>query len=197
VVQIGFPVGTPTHLGPGIGRLSLIQAVEIVHPDSPLLTCEYRTTGIPADLVDRPDIVGVAVGGTTGTLFNRQIGFHCVNRISEVEKRSSPFFGNKADFCGSHHLTMTVNQDGIQRALGLVTPDGIVDTISDLLQHLPNGIGLAVAILVLGLSGGEGIELNGDLHCGNILQGFSKKSTTIFDYLMTATLDGPLINRKK
>jgi len=92
---------------------------------------------------------------------------------------------------------MTVNQDGIQRALGLVTPDSIVDTVSDLFQHLANGIGLAVTILVLGLSSGEGIELNRDLHCGNILQGFSKKSTTIFDYLMTATLDGPLINRKK
>jgi len=197
VVQVRFPIGTLTHLSVGESFLSLIQAIEDFHPHSSLLTGEHRTTGIPADLVDRPGIVGVAVGGTTGILFNRQIGFHCVNRISEVEKRSSPFFGNQSNFCGPHHLTMTVNQVGIQRALGLVTPDGIVDTISDLLQHLPNGIGLAVAILVLGLSGGEGIELNGYFHCGNILQGFFRKSTTIFDYLMTATLDGPLINRKK
>ena len=67
---------------------------------------------------------------------------------------------------------MTVNQVGIQRALGLVTPDGIVDTVSDLFQHLANGVGLAVGIRVTGLSGGEGIELNGDFHYRESLQGF-------------------------
>jgi len=124
-------------------------------------------------LVDRPGIVGVAVGSTAGILFNRQVGFHCGNRLSGFRKRSSPFFRSKPDFHRPHHLAITVLQLGIQRALGLVTPDGIVDTISDLAQHHPNGVGLAaVGIIVSGLSGGEGIELNRDLHCGYRLSGF-------------------------
>jgi len=172
VVQVGFTIGASTHLSVGESFLSLLQAVEDFHPHSPLLTGEHRTTGIPADLVDRPGIVGVAVGGTTGILFNRQVGFHCGNRLSEVEKRSSPFFRSKPDFHRPDPLTIAVNQSGIQRALGLVTPDGIVDTVSDLLQHLPNGVGLAVGILVSDLGGGGGIELNGDFHYRDSLQGF-------------------------
>lgn len=171
-MQVGFTVGASTHLSVGESFLSLLQAVEDFHPHSPLLTGENRTARIPSDLVDRPGIVGVAVGSTTGILFNRQIGFHRVNRLSEVEKKSSPFFRSESDFDGPHPLTIPVLQLGVQRALGLTAPDGIVDTVSDLLQHLPNGVGLAVGVLVADLGGGGGIELNGDFHYRESLQGF-------------------------
>lgn len=92
--------------------------------------------------------------------------------MTEFSERSSPFFDGKTDFDGPHHLTIPVLQHGVQRALGLTAPDGIVNTVSDLLQHLPNGIGLAVGILVSDLGGGGGIELNGDFHYRESLQGF-------------------------
>jgi hypothetical protein len=91
VFQVGFTIGASTHLSPGISSLSSIQAAEGVHPHSPLLTGENRTTRILADLVDRPGVVGVAVGGTTGTLFNRLVGLHRANSMTAFTKRSSPF----------------------------------------------------------------------------------------------------------
>tara|TARA_R110000868_G_scaffold7148_2_gene39257 strand:+ start:128 stop:586 length:459 start_codon:yes stop_codon:yes gene_type:complete len=104
------------------------------------------------------------------------VGLHCGTRLSGFRKRSSPFFRSKSDFDGPHHLVVTVQQDGIQRALGLVAPDGIVDTVSDLFQHLPNGVGLAVGILVSDLGGGGGVELNRDFHRADSMTAFRKRS---------------------